>query len=88
MEVKHVQEPEFTFLALWKIFICITSVISILYYWELENIVPNIIAFRWQTDSLNSCSIFQIKKMSNDNLGTTNCIFTIKCFHQSSSSLG
>jgi len=32
MEVKLVQKPEFTFLALWKIFICITSVISIVYY--------------------------------------------------------
>jgi hypothetical protein len=62
MEVKHVQKPEFTFLALWKIFICNTTVISILYYWELENIAHNIIAFHWQTDSLNSCNMFQNKK--------------------------
>jgi hypothetical protein len=62
MEVKLVQKPEFTFLALWKIFICITSVISIAYYWELENIAHNIIAFHWQTDSLYGCNMFQNKK--------------------------
>jgi len=62
MEVKHVQKPEFTFLALWKIFICIASVISILYYWEFENIEHTIIALHWQTDALNSCSMFQNKK--------------------------
>jgi hypothetical protein len=62
MEVKHVQKPEFTFLALWKSFICIASVISILYYWEFENIEHTIIALRWQTDTLDSCSMFQNKK--------------------------